>query len=241
MADVTVVTGNAPIPFSGLRDGKVVSLALRRPLSGVVAPELDQAMHFGDPGDPVFGPGPGMPSAPLRAHFGDIDASILDIANTALARYEVAVEQAESLCSSRSSVTQRVFDWATGSTATLSICDASAQMRLNHDSYAAMIADPSTTTAQAQEILLFINKEINVSDLVSLANATNAVSVVGTSVLKAPGTAVGMAGNAAASGLGTILGAFPWWAWAIGGIALASWLGWKPLEALGVDRRSRAT
>lgn len=161
-------------------------------------------------------------------------ADLVNLCNQALGRYQNAIDAAQAACDNQANyLDQSIFNWATGNTSTQSICNAAAQMRINHDFYAERIADSNTTDDQLAEILAFIGKEINISDLIDLARSTNVLTVVGRSILDAPGTVVGGAGDAGSRILSGIFKNIPWWGWTIGAVYLASQLGWNPLKKKG--------
>lgn len=174
------------------------------------------------------------PSRPghLRAFAGS--SELVSIARQALGRYQNAIDDASAACSSRRGVDWftgfSVIRWLASDTSTESICNAPAQMQMNFDVYSAKVSDPNTTDDQLAEIIGFVNKEIDVHDLVELADATNAVTVTGKALLRAPGTAVGWVAQGAEEIVSGIAGALPWWAYVGGAALIAVALGWKPLK-----------
>ena len=158
-------------------------------------------------------------------------ADLVTICNQALSRYQNAIDTAQAACDNQANyLDQAIFNWATGNTSTQSICNAAAQMQINHDFYAEKVADENTTDDQLAEILSFINREVNISDLIDTALSTNVLSVMGRSLLQAPGTVVGWIGGAGSKIGAGIIGNIPWWGWALGAAFLASQLGWNPLK-----------
>lgn len=143
----------------------------------------------------------------------------------ALQRYQNAIDTAQEACDSQSTWTQGVFNWITGNTSTQSICMAVDQMRTNHAEYSARIADPETTDEKTAEILSFVNKEVDIRDLLDTAQATGAWRVVGDALVRAPGTAIGLATKPAGEMLGSIFSNIPWWVWLGGAGYLAFSLG----------------
>lgn len=141
------------------------------------------------------------------ADAGQTDTPTVDrsaIVAKALDRYRAAALEAQMMCDTRSgNPFQQIFEWATNSTFTGSICDRAAVMKQNVDSYAAHLADPSTTDEQVQEILGFMNKETNISDLITLYNASSAGGIIEKSI--DPRNVIP-----------TAAGLIPWWVWALG-------------------------
>jgi hypothetical protein len=161
-------------------------------------------------------------------------ADLVSLCNQALGRYQNAIDTAQAACDNqRNYLDQTIFNWATGNTSTQSICNAAAQMQINHDFYAEKVGDASTTDDQLAEILAFIGKEINISDLLDLARSTNVLTVTGRSILDAPGTVVGWGADTGSRIGSGIIGNVPWWGWAIGAAFIASQLGWNPLKSKG--------
>lgn len=163
-------------------------------------------------------------------------ADLTTIAQEALLRYQNAIDVANQECEGQSGLFQKAFNWATGNTSTQSICAAAQQMQINYDGYLSKIQDSYTSDDQIAEIVGFIGKEIDISDLIATAKATNAVSVAGRALLDAPGTAVGMATGAAGQVGAGIIGNIPWWVWVGGAVFLATQLGWEPWKSKPLKR-----
>lgn len=158
----------------------------------------------------------GRAPIPFGRFSGYGDASVTEdqvaLVNAAMDRYKAAALNAAMACAVRSeNPIQQIFEWITDSTFTGSICDRADQMKRNIDDYSDRISDPNTTPDQLMEILGFIRRETDISDLVDLYNASSVAHIVG--------------------------GAFdprktadliPWWVWAIGGAAALGALGWRP-------------
>ena len=162
---------------------------------------------------------------PAAVPFAGSD-SLVSLCRQALGRLQNAIDTANRACEDQSGIFQRTFDYATGNTSRQSICDAAAQMQIDYDYYYAKVNDSSTTDDQLVEILTNINKNTDVSDLVQLAKMTDATTVLGQSILDAPGTAVSWVGQGAERVVGGIASNLPWWAWVLGAAVLANQLGW---------------
>jgi hypothetical protein len=167
-----------------------------------------------------------------RSRFAGFAGSsdLVSIARKALERYQNAIDTADEACESQSGWTQSVFNFVTGNTSTASICSAAEQMHINYEYYRGYVSDPITSDEQIAEIIGFINKEIDIHDLVELTEATNALTVIGKALLHAPRTAIGFVAEGAETVAGSVVGAIPWWGWAAGALFLATQLGWNPLK-----------
>ncbi len=152
-------------------------------------------------------------------------AEMTGLARTALARLANARDDAQRQCDERGWA-QKTFEWATDTSFTASICDRANQLALAYDDLYAQVDDPATTDEKLGEIIKFVGKYADVSDILDLARSTGWGHVIGKAIIDAPGTIVGAAGNVA-GGIGKgIIAAIPWWAWLGGGIYLAAKLGW---------------
>jgi len=175
-----------------------------------------------------YGTGSSFPRSRRTAFAGS--SELVSIAREALSRYQNAIDTADEACEGQSGWTQSVFNFVTGNTSTASICSAAEQMHTNYEYYRGYVSDPITSDDQIAEVIGFINKEIDIHDLVDLAASTNALTVTGRALLRAPGTAVGLVAEGAETVVGGVLGAIPWWGWAAGALFLATQLGWNPLK-----------
>jgi hypothetical protein len=184
---------------------------------------------------PIPFSGLGRLGDPYDGPFGQFmgSADLVSIANQALGRYQNAIDTAQQACDEHSGFFQSVFDWATRNTSQQSICNAAAQMRMNRERYAQVVNDPNSTDDQIIEIIGFVQREVDVSDLLDLAKSTDWARVTGRAVLDAPGTVVGWAGQAAGQVAKGIAFNIPWWAWVLGAAFLATQLGWKPWKERG--------
>ena len=175
-----------------------------------------------------YGTGSSFPRS-RRASFAG-SSELVSIAMEALSRYRNAIDTADEACESQSGWYQAAFNYVTGNTSTVSICSAAEQMHVNYEYYRGYVSDPITSDDRIAEIIGFMNKEIDIHDLVDLAAASNALTITGKALLQAPGTAVGLAAGGAETIVGGILGNIPWWAWTAGALFLATQLGWNPLK-----------
>src|SRR3990172_8884522 len=111
-----------------------------------------------------------------RRGFGSFGASpdLINIAWQALARYRNAIDVANEKCAERSGWLQSGLDWASDTSAsmTTSICNAAAQMQTNYSFYQERIQDYWISDEQVTEIIGFINREVDIRDLVDLARTT---------------------------------------------------------------------
>ena len=201
MEGITLTAGHSAIPFGGMR-GPVGRWGGEG--SGDWAPYGDA----GYPGGNQYATGP-----------------MVTLGQQALQRYQNAADAAAQACQSQSGIFQTAFNYVTGNTSTQSICAAAAQMQVNIDAYAKVVNDPTSTDDQLAEVMNFIARETDISDLLATAAATNAWTVVGNSLVRAPGTAVGWVANTAGQLGAGILGNIPWWLYALGGLYVASQLG----------------
>lgn len=199
MSEITVTTGRVPIPGGGFGG-------------------------YGGGGRSGSGSGRSFGS-PAAVPFAGSD-SLVSLCHQALARLQNAIDTANEACAAHSGLFQTVFDYATGNTSQQSICDAAAQMQIDYDYYSAKVDDSSTTDDQLTEILANINKNTDISDLLDLAKQTDAATVMGQSILNAPGTAVSWVGQGAAEVAKGVAFNIPWWAWVLGAGILANQLGW---------------
>jgi hypothetical protein len=201
----TVTVGRVPIPFGGL-----ASYGRARGRSHGRAPTF-------------------------RGFAGSAD--LVSLANQALIRLQSAIDTANEACSSKSSLDfwtgASTLNWILGNnTSTQSICAAAQQMQIDYDSYSAKVADPNTTDDELGEILAAINKNVDIRDLLETAKATGGAAALELA-LKAPGAAVGAAGEGLGKIIEGILKNIPWWGWAIAAVVVANQLGWKPLRKKG--------
>lgn len=173
-----------------------------------------------------------------RAAFGfAASAATQDLVRQALARLRVAIDAANEQCADARGGLQSVFNWVTGSTFDATICDRAASMQSAYDFHSEKLADPNTTEEQLADVLANVNAWTDIRDLIELNQASDAARILAAAAAKAPGTVVGWSAGAAEKVGGGILGAIPWWGWAIGALFLANQLGWKPLEWKPLKRR----
>ncbi len=177
-----------------------------------------------------YGAATGAKWTPARRRSFAGSSELVSIAMEALSRYRNAIDTADEACESQSGWYQAAFNYVTGNTSTVSICSAAEQMHVNYEYYRGYVSDPITSDDRIAEIIGFINKEVDIHDLVDLAAASNALTVTGRALLGAPGTAVGLVAEGAGEVLKGILGNIPWWGWALGAAYLATQLGWRPLQ-----------
>ena len=153
----------------------------------------------------------------------------------------VATLQQECASASDPSWYQRMVNSLTGSTANESICNRASTAQAFYDTCYAKASDSSTSDEALAEIIGYVHKNLDISDVVELAEAEPSLSNLGKALLRAPGTAIGLTGDAASiaiasvgEGLGSaaksLLKAIPWWVWAAGGVFVAVQLGWRPLN-----------
>ena len=152
------------------------------------------------------------------------------IVQEALVRLRNAIDVANDACEGKESLDfwtgAATLNWILGNnTSTASVCTAAANMQVAYDYYSERVADPSTTDETLADILVAINKNADVRDLITLAEATGAEAAARLAA-SAPGAALDAAGNVLEEIGKGILKGIPWWAWAGGGVYLAVKLGW---------------
>lgn len=142
-------------------------------------------------------------------------SEMVGLCTEALARLQVAIDVANEKCSKA---------WFGAG----SICAAAAQMQIDHDYYEGIVQDPNTPDEKLGEILVFINKNADISDLLALAKAGSASHIIGDAIIQAPGTAVHLLAEGAEEVAKPVLAAIPWWAWAFGALYVANMFGLLP-------------
>lgn len=164
-------------------------------------------------------------------------SDLVGLCTEALVRLQNATDVAQQKCQDHRGYFQRAFDYMAGQTATASICAAAAQMQLDHDEYAALVEDPNTTDETLAQILVYINRNADISDLLALAKASSAGHIIGDALIRAPGTAIGLAAEGVEEVAKPIFFNIPWWGWVIGGLYVANKLGWVTADTF--RKRSR--